>query len=315
MAFCLYVALRPLWVFTGLGDVYGRLIRDLVGFVFLRTQHFQVLDSIDEVSIVNLDHLVVFAISLLIVSGRTSGTSWTRWIRRFVLVMLLIILFHVVTAFLSLNLKTAQDLILQQQLQILLPWEFRILDALKFSLYDLGLQAGPFVLMILSVVWNESSPTPPSHTLRARGAGGDPPQLGRARRLERGESRESATRVRLDRRWILGSLAFLVTVVSGIAFWSRWRESQPLHVAAHARLGQIYLDHGSLRASEAQYRIAVAGETRDPEVFYNLAKILSRRGARAESETLLRRGYLLAEDTGWRRRFEEALAQSATSKL
>ena len=273
-----------------------------MGFVFLRTQHFQVLDSIDEVSIVNLDHVVVFAISLLIVSGRT---SWTSWIRRFVVVMLLIILFHVVTAYLSLKLKTAQDLIQQQQLWILLPWEFRILDNLKFLLYDLGLQIGPFVLMILSVVWNETSKTPPPQPRRAC----------RTRMLERRRDGGFSSHKRLNRSWFLGSLALLVAVVSSVVFWSRWRESQPLHVAAHARLGQIYLEYGSWRASEAQYRIAVAGDTRDPEVFYNLASILRRRGARAESETLLRRGYLLAGDTGWRRRFEEALAQSATSKL
>jgi hypothetical protein len=300
-AFCLYVALRPAWSLTGLGDLYGRVIRAIVGSVLLRTQHFQVLGSLDGVSIANLDHLVVFAISLFIVSGQA---RWTLRIRRFVIVMLFIILVHVVTAFLSVKLKMAQELIQQQQLRILLPWEFRMLDNVKFLIYDLGLQVGPFVLMILSVAWNEMSKVDPRHVRTSDGA----------RTPKRRRNGRLSLRERLGRSWFLRSSVVLVALILGGAVWHRWRESQPLHVAAHARLGQIYLEHGSLLASEKQYRIAVAGGSNDPEVFYNLAEILRRRGARAESERLLRRGRLMAGDTNWRRRFEKALAPFATPK-
>ncbi len=283
-AYFLYLVLQPVWSRFGLRALYESLVLAAAGRLFLPIQHFDVLATLDNLSIVNIDFLVVLVISLFLVSWRM---PWAERAKRFGAALSVIFALHVAAVILEIRVRSAQDLWAQQQLLILLPWEFRVVERLKYLLYDVGLQLGPFVMLGLTATWN-----------------------GLADRPRRKDTRTPNV---FWRRRILALACGSAVVVAAAAIWRWQRESNPLHIAAHARLGHIYWEHRSLHAAEQQYRIALDGNTSDPDVYYKLAVLVSQRADRRQATDLLRRGLGVAGDPAWQRRFREALAAQANA--
>jgi hypothetical protein len=268
--------------------VYQSCVGWLASAIFLPTQHFPVVSSLNTLSYRNLDTLIVFALSLFVVSTQI---PWARRARRWILLLGVIYLIHVATAILEVRVLSAQELLQQQSLLVLLPGEFRVLERLKYLAYDLGLELGPYVLLVLVLIWNVSASASP------------PPGPSRKRSV----AHECAADARaLRRRLLIGSVAAVVAVAA-VSGWLRWRESHPLHVAAHARLGTLYLQHGALQGAERQFRIAVAAGTPDPQVYLDLAALEARRGVIPSAAATLRLGMSVVRDSVGQGRIRDAL--------
>jgi tetratricopeptide (TPR) repeat protein len=274
-AFLVYLGLQRLWTWSGLERLYDSLVMGLAAAVFLPTQHFPIVPSLENMSLRNLDFAVVFTLSLFLVS---TGIPWKSRLRRFALVLLVLYGLHVLAVILQVKVVAALDLNRQFGLLTLLPWEFTIVDRLKYLLYDFGLQAGPFVVALLSVAWNSGLRLP-----------GRAPSPGRVKRA-----------------LAIGIVSLIVVGVASLT-WSAWRESHPLHVGAHARLGQLYEENGNLAGAEEQYRTAIEGGTGDPLVFYNRAMLALRSGRRREALDALEQGRRATRDPTWSARFEQAI--------
>jgi hypothetical protein len=288
-AYVLYLVLQPVWSRFGLRALYESLVLAVAGRLFLPIQHFDVLATLDNLSIVNIDFLVVLVISLFLVAWRM---PWADRTKRFGAALSVIFVLHVAAVILEIRVRSAQELWAQQQLLILLPWEFRVVERLKYLLYDVGLQLGPFLMLGLTATWNGLA---------------DLAVLREPERLRRRREDARTANVFWRRRFL--ALACGIAVLAAAAAVWRWqRESNPLHIAAHARLGHIYWEHRSLHAAEQQYRIALDGNTSDPDVYYKLAGLVSQRADRRQAADLLRRGLGVAADPAWQRRFREALA-------
>jgi hypothetical protein len=277
VAFVLYLVLRGLWVLIGLDRFYNSLVLEAAEWVFVRSQHFPVVPDLKGLSLTQLDFLVVFAISLFAVS---TGMPWRRRLKRFAAVLAVIYVLHVISILLQVRLISARDMNERYGLLLLLPLEFEVVDHLKYLLYDLGLQWGPFLLALLTVLWNTHEPP-------ARG----PRIPGRVRR----------------RLWVSGAL--VVGLLATGTVWVRWRESHPLHVDAHATMGVLLHNEGDIEEAERHYRIAIDGGTRAPQAYLYLAAIRGQRGDRREAIDLLRQGQRVAPDEQWASRFEEAIEE------
>ena len=275
-AFLIYLILQQFWIWSGLEQWYDSLVMDLAEWIFIPTQHFPVVPSLANMSLRNLDFAVVFTLSLFLVS---TGIPWKRRLKRFALVLLVVYVLHVLTVILQVKVMSTLDLNRNFGLLILLPWEFKIVERSKYLLYDFGLQAGPFVLALLTMAWNLGWNLP-----------------ARARR-----------RGRVRQRLTVGAVSLLVVMVT-VFSWSWWRESQPLHVEAHATQGRLYQENGNLQGAEEQYGIAIEGGTDNPLVFYNLAALASQAGRTSEALAVLIQGQRVAADPEWRARFEEEIA-------
>lgn len=277
VAFLVYLILQRFWILSGLEQKYDSLVMGLAAAIFLPTQHFPIVPSLDNLSVRNLDFVIVFTLSLFLVS---TAVPWRRRLKQFVPALVVIYCLHVLTVILQVKVTTTLDLNRQYGLLILLPWEFKIVERLKYLLYDLGLQAGPFILALLTVAWNSGLSLPP----RSQG--------------------QRSVRLRLT----IGAVSLIAVVAIGLS-WSWWREDQPLHVGAHATLGRIYQQNGNLPGAEHQYRVAIKGGTAEPLVFYDLAAIARRSGRKREALDTLVQGQRVTSDPLWRARFERAIAE------
>jgi len=276
IAFVLYLVFLRLWIWSGLAQAYDSLVMALASRIFLPTQHFPIVPTLENISLRDLDFAVVFSLSLFVVSTRI---PWKQRLERFSLILLVLYMIHVLAVVLQVKVNSALDLNRQYDLLILLPWEFKVVERARYLLYDFGLQATPFVLLLLTAAWNSGLKLP-------------------------ARARQPAA---IKRRLQITTACLLVALVA-VLFWSRWREAHPLHVGAHATLGRIYLEHDNLDGAEKQYRIAVAGSTEDPLVFYNLAMITSRSGSRREAIDALEQGLQVTSDPEWITRFDQALS-------
>ena len=105
------------------------------------------------------------------------------------------------------------------------------------------------------------------------------------------------------RSWrLIGGVSLGVALIGGIAIsiWGRVRESDPLHVDAHVRLGNILFENGDLESAEGEYRAAVEAGSRDGEAWFRLAQIRKLEGDAEASNELLRRGLRVVSDPTWR---------------
>lgn len=275
----LYLALLAPFRALELDRLYGAAVLAVGQAVFLPFQHFPVLERLDNLTLNNLELLVVLTLALFAVS--TPIDLATRC-RRFGHVLAAIFAMHVVTAYLAIVVRAASEMSAQGIL-VLLPAEFRIVDGLKYFLYDMGQEAGPFVMLMLALAWNVG-------VLREPGP------------------------VRLRRPTMAAACGVIVALAFvGIAY-TRARERDPRHVDAHAKIGHLFWNRGSDAEAERQYRAAVAGGTADLQVFYNLGGLELRHGRRADAEALLRRGLERAGEPVWRARFEKALGLVQTGR-
>ena len=276
VAFVVYLILQPGWTWSGLERLYDSLVMALAEWIFIPTQHFPIARALDSAGLRNLDFAVVFTLGLLLVS---TGIPWRSRLKRFALVLLVVYAVHVLTVILHVKVTSTVSFNRQGGLLILLPWEFKIVERLKYLVYDFGLQAGPFVLAMLTMAWNAGLSLP------AR-----VPKPGRWKH-----------------RLAIGAVS-LIVVVAAVVSWSVWRESHPLHVQAHATLGLLFHGQQKLEKAEEQYRIAIRGGTQDPSVFYNLAGIDAWSGRQQEALDVLVQGRRLTSDPEWSAKFEQAIA-------
>ncbi len=289
-AFVLYLSLRWLWGASGLKSLHESAVLALAVRILTTAQHFPALAGIAGASLRNLDFLVVLTIALALVS---TGIRWPRRLGLFGAALCVILAVDVTAVLLQAKVMASQELWSRERILILLPWEFWIVERTKYLLYDFGLQIGPFVMFALTAFWN-SRPLPAP---RSRSSG---------RTQERRATRWGRLRGPARAAIVVGVLS----LPFGIAMaWHIVREADPRHVAAHARIGQLFfVQHDTARA-EQQYRAAVAGGTADPAVYYNLAAIVVKQGRQDEAVRLLRRCSEVADPTVWSERIDRAFRQ------
>ncbi len=278
--------MRPVWEWSGLKQVYRTVVVGLAEPIVVATQHFPTVASLSNLTTQNLDFVVLLALSLMLVSTRL---AWPRRLKLFGVALAVILALQVVLFALWVEMTAAQELEQAKQILVLSPAGFQIMQQLKLILYDFGQPATMFALLIVTFAWNTgltfSAPTDS--------------------KLERQRPRVRGWR----RGTVLGLvLGLAMASIVGCTVWGRWRELDPRHVEAHAKLGHLFWAQRDKTTAEEQYRIAVAGGTLDPEVFYNLAEIAHARGRMDESRGLLQRCAGLTTDPAWKRRVERALA-------
>lgn len=280
-AFVLYLALQLTGVRGPLHRAYTALVMDAATAMLPSIQHFPAVATLANVDISNLDMPVMLLICLGAVATRVPPAAR---LLKFGAAGLVLFAFSVGGTLAWTQVRAAEELA-RSSVVLYLPWEFRALDAIKYLLYDFGLEASTFGLLALSVHWN--APELAAVLLPER----PPPTTGAALR------RKGAI--------VAGAAAL---VIAALAIWGHVRESIPEHIRAHARLGDLFLAAGKLEQAEDQYRAAVAGDPVDPEPWLQLAALLSRRGARSEAGRVLAQGLDAVKDAGGRRKLQEALA-------
>jgi hypothetical protein len=288
-AFGIYFLLRPVWEWTGPKAVYRAIVVGVAEKVVIATQHFPVVATLSNLTTQNIDFVVLLALSLMLVSTRV---GWPRRLRLFGTALAVIIGLQIFGCFLAVMMAATYDIENKQRILLLLPWEFRVVARVKYAVYDVGLPAMMFALFLVTCIWNSG--------LAVSGLA-DPGS----------NSRKGEPRARRSFGRSLKALAFGLGVAlvstSGWWIWDRCRESDPRHVEAHAKVGHLFWAKGDKTTAEEQYRIAVAGGTVDPEVFYNLAGVAARQGRLDESKRLLGRCAELSADPAWNTRVERAL--------
>lgn len=240
--------------------------------IVLARQHFPLLSGFPRLAPPNADFVVLFAL------GLTAASIRVGWRRR--LVLLLVALgvtsgLQTAAAVASINLESAQEMERTHRILVLLPTEFQLVNQAKLTLYHSQL-AVLFALFLLTSPWLSEL------------------NIGRE------------TRPGKRRRAILGAALGAAVLLGASIAWGRWRESDARHVAAHAKVGHLFWAKRDDGIAEEQYRIAAAGNTVDPEVYFNLAGISAQRGLFKDAARLLRRCAELGTDAAWQARVARA---------
>lgn len=288
-AYALYVALDLSGLRAPLHSAYTALVMEAGSVVLPWIQHFPAVATLKNLDIRNLDVPVILLVCLFAVSLRIPLAARTA---RFASAFAVLFAWSVAGALAWSQVMAAEDLQSSAGLLLYLPWEFRVLDGLKYLLYDFGMEVSTFVLLALTVVWNAPELAAHFPAFAADERARPSPRAGH------GRSRAGLLTV--------GAAVLAIALMLG---WARAaRESNPLHSHAHARFGDLFLQAGNKAQAEAQYRAAVAGGTREGNAWLQLAQLLRQRGAPAEAERILRRGLGVVSEGPDRRRLEEALS-------
>lgn len=261
-----------------LDRLYAKPVLAVAQAIVVSTQHFPLLARVDNPALHNLDHVVILTCALFLVSTNLDLVSR---LRRFGPALVAIFAYHVVVAVLTIKVQEAQELLTSMKILVLSPSEFHVVDWLRYFSYDLGLEIAPFVMLLLTVVWNLTA--------------------SRARIVE--PSRRGA------RRWAVAAIGMGIMAIFVLAavLYGRLRETDPRHVEAHAKIGHLFWNSRKDAQAEEQYRLALAGGTTDPEVFYNLAGLEVRSGNRRAALPLLEQGMRMAHEPVWQSRFQKAI--------
>ena len=290
-AFALYLLLKPLWTLVGAHEAYQAAILKVGTMVVLATQHLPVVSTLEKLSIVHLDNLIVLILAYVVVSTRL---PWVARLRRYAIVLVVVLALNVVGVVLETRIDAAEYLLSTQGLLLLLPWEFRIIDGFKYLLVDFGLNIGPFILMLLGAAWNAGLI-----------ASWERAQPATRRQAARATSRQGARRATTQQRARAAAVLALL-VASALLAWSWLRESDARHVAAHAKLGHLFLGNHQPDKAADQYRIAMEHGSTDGEVFLNLSRILADGGRVGEALRVQRRGLEVVQDAALRGRLQKA---------
>jgi len=200
------------------------------------------------------------------------GIGWRRRVALLLMALALTTAFQTLAAVATIHLESAQEMERSQRIFVLLPLEFRGVSQAKMILYDAQL-AVIFVLFLVTSAWWKSP-------------------------------HEGTTPSRL--RLVTSVAALFVVLAGSWLAWGRFREADPRHVAAHAKVGHLFWVKRDDAIAEEQYRVAVAGRTTDPEVYFNLAGIAVSRGRRNEAARLLRRCAEVGANPVWASRVRRA---------
>jgi len=286
VGFALFLLLLAPAKLVGFDRLYAKPVLAAAQAIVVPTQHFPVLARMDNLSLHNLEFGVVLAVALFLVS---TNLSLGARLKRFGIALAVLFAFHVLVAILTIKIVVTQDLLRTRNIQMLSTAEFQVVDWVKYFCYDLGLEIASFVLLLLTVAWNLTAGQPRRRRVPRR----DPGEI-RARRVRRLVAAGSVVG--------LAGAAFLSARVYGTI-----RERDPRHVDAHAKIGHLlWSTHKESQAAE-QYRLAMSGGTTDAEVLFNLARVESRVGHRAEARRLLDRGITLAREPALKERFQKAI--------
>jgi hypothetical protein len=262
--------------------------------VVRQVSHFSILREVGPWKLRNQHSHLLLALMLGLVSTRVPVRSR---LRRFGSILLLIMVADLVSAIVAVQLWTAKTVYEEQGLLLLLPWEFNAVECLWYLTYVIPLQAAPFVLLFLTVIWNggKSIFTGPA------GAASD-----------KSPGSEKLVPLKLPhvRRWVAcsGVIAVSAGLLAG-SVWIHLRELDPLHQRTHVALGNLLYSRGNLETAKKEYQRAVAGGTRDGEAWFKLAQILQLEGDSGRSTRVLRQGRLVMRDSRWIERTERSLLE------
>jgi len=293
IAFALYLALYPAWKAVGGHDLYEGIVVMIANSVVLATQHFPIYSSITNLKMKYLDFLPILVLSCFLVSTRF---GCIKRLRRFGALLLVILALHIVGFILETKIDTAQQLLRDEELLLLLPWEFHIIDGFKYLLVDFGLNIGPFVVLLLTFSWNvgiglfsRSELTTAHH---------DSGEKTSARSPRRGSASSLWTPMR-------ATVSMILMLGVGASAWTLLRESDPRHVQMHARVGHLFLRSDQWAKAEAQYTIALKNGTTDGRAWLNVAVLQAKRGHTGEAIHLLQRGLQVVKDKNWRQKLQD----------
>jgi hypothetical protein len=293
-AFALYLGLRPVWTWVGAHEIYEATVLKLGTMVVLATQHLPVVSTLEKLSIVHLDNLIVLILAYVVVSTRV---PWVARLRRYGIALGAVLGLNVAGVVLETRIDAAEYLLNTEGLMLLLPWEFRIIDGFKYLLVDFGLNIGPFVLMLLGAAWNSGLSV---SWERGRPATGRPATGRPAPRERRRPSWWSS------RQGLKAVVILVLLLAPGLLAWRWLRESDARHVATHARLGHLFLRNRQPDTAADQYRIAMERGSTEGEVFLNLSSILANDGRIGEALRVQRRGLEVVQDTAMRARLQKS---------
>ena len=261
--------LLPVWQASGAGETYRAAVVAVAERIVLATQHFPLLASFPGLKPPESDFVILATIALTAVSV---GIGWRRRVALLLMALALTTAFQTLAAVATIHLESAQEMERSQRIFVLLPLEFRGVSQAKMILYDAQL-AVIFVLFLVTSAWWKSP-------------------------------HEGTTPSRL--RLVTSVAALFVVLAGSWLAWGRFREADPRHVAAHAKVGHLFWVKRDDAIAEEQYRVAVAGRTTDPEVYFNLAGIAVRKGRSDEARRMLKRCAELAPDGAWPARVARA---------
>jgi len=288
----LYVALLALWLAVGLDRVYD-------GYVLLAAEplvpfltHFPVgsAEGVEFPRIHNQAFVLVWIVALALVAR---GAPWKKRVVGYTSLAVVVVLLHIVAlAFqihLALALKSQQNL----NLPLLLPWEVQGLKLFTQLLFLGSLQVAAFIALALTAFWSS--------------------QRAFVGRFGNGDEARSPSRwrdpARQHRALVLAGLmaVFFCVACTTAAWWIR--ETDPRHLAAHARVGDAFARQQMFSEAETQYRAAVRGEADAGRTWAALAFVVHRQGEIAETKRVLDRALKQVNDPAWRTRLEQARAE------
>jgi len=284
LAFLLYLGFYWAWSGTGLHTAYLDLLSRPAGALVRRLGHFPPVPGLPGPRLESMHTLGVFLLAVFLVSTRV---PWPRRVRALAVSLVAVLALDFVSAILGLQLQAAKNAFEGPGILILLPVEYNALECLWYVAYVIPLQAGPFVLLILSALANVGFLEP------KRGGRETSPPFAE-------ETGGKRTGIRPGRKRILAltvtAAVALPAVVVTAALWMRAREFRPLHAGAHARLADLYFERNELPSARTQYLAATAGGSESERVWRRLTLIAYRKGDRAEALRILTRAMETVRD-------------------
>lgn len=302
IAFAIYVTSGTLDVSPEVGGHYWSAIAAGTQPVLKWTQHFREPPEVARDIPSNQHTHLVLILALFLVSWRL---PLRRRVVYFGFLATLAVVQDWVAATLSLRLHEAKMLYEQLGWLMLLPWEYDTFQVLWYLVYAVPLQAAPFLLFLLTALWNaDVKPAEFIRRLAWAGEAGLP-------------ARESSSRPWSSLRpRIVPTLAGILLVAGipvGAGMWSRIRERNPLHLRSHVSLGNARLLEGKVREAEAEYRHAVETGTVEGEAWLRLARVQVMLGERQQAVEILRKAAWVVGDPTWRNRIQAELEALGSS--
>ncbi|HEV8337229.1 MAG TPA: hypothetical protein VGR67_12495 [Candidatus Polarisedimenticolia bacterium] len=256
--------------------------------------HFSELPGTEEWQIQNQHSHLVLVLVLFLLSMRI---GLRRRILGFGSILVSVLLLDFISAVLAIQLRTAKTLFEEQGMLLLLPWEFNVVECLWYVLYVVPLQAGPFILLLVTAFWNGAA--------SPKGSVGETP----------GALAPAPSTSPKLRPLVLGACVLAVAAAAfGASRWVHSRNANPLHQKTHVKLGGYFYDRGALEKARKEYGSAVSEGSLDPEAWFRLSELLRMEGKNREAARLLRRGRLIFQDPRWIRQVERSLTELQRGK-
>lgn len=273
-AFGVYLGLQALAEPPDLGKRYWNGIAAVVRPILIWTGHFEGLPPSTSQPENQHSHLALIAALFLV--------SWSiplrQRVKRFTLLAGIALVQDLVVAAVSLSMHDAKSIYQMQGWVVLLPWEYNALQILWYLLYGIPLEFVPFLLFLLTGLWN--SGIDPRDWIR--GPATRAPDIP-------APSWESGRRGRISRAWTaVAVVAVALALAGGALAWRALRNVHPLHQRTHRLLGLRYLAQANPEKAEREFRTARREGSSEPAVAVGLAEALREQGRKDEAVAILR---------------------------